>query len=272
MRAVALAMAASAALLQCDASSAPTSPLTLEPTASPAPRATNPAAPGWPLTRSSSDLAATPASAGCPPSMILVEGKYCPTALQRCLQWLDTGRYREWRCARYQAPAGCRGKRRALRFCIDRDEYVAPGQSLPLTGRTLVEAESLCKAENKRLCRESEWNFACEGEQMSPYPYGFERDSSACNADKPPRVGTDGSLVSLAQPPGSFPRCTSPFGVRDMTGNVEEWVRHDRVPLRGVLKGAYWTLSRNNCRAGQIHGPQYGGVELGFRCCAEGAK
>jgi hypothetical protein len=28
----------------------------------------------------------------------------------------------------------------------------------------------------KRLYREAEWNFACEGEAMLPYPTGLERD------------------------------------------------------------------------------------------------
>ena len=32
-----------------------------------------------------------------------------------------------------------------------------------------------------RLCKESEWQFACEGEAMLPYPYGLSRDASACN-------------------------------------------------------------------------------------------
>lgn len=209
----------------------------------------------------------------CPSGMLLADGKYCPSPVQRCLEWLDVGRYHHYRCARYEEPASCSGPLRPLLFCVDRDEYVAPGESLPLTALPLREAESLCNAAGKRLCLESEWNFACEGEQMNPYPYGFIRDSGACNADKAPLVALDGTLVSLAQRPGSFPRCDSAFSVRDMTGNVEEWVLSDRLAGRGVMKGAYWTPTKNNCRSAQrVHSPLYRGIELGFRCCADVTK
>jgi hypothetical protein len=273
MRAAVLLMAASTSLLGCDASPAAASRLTLTPNANPPPQGRTASTPAGPVTPSTPDTPIARSSNECAADMILAEGNYCPTPVQRCLKWLDKGHYRNWRCAQYEEPASCSGERRALRFCIDRDEYVAPGQSVPLTSRTMLDAERICKAANKRLCLESEWNFACEGEQMTPYPYGFERDAAACNADKQPVVGTDSTLVSLARPPGSFPRCTSPFGIRDMTGNVEEWVRSDRRSTRGVMKGSYWIPTRNNCRAGQrIHGPLYSGVELGFRCCADAAK
>jgi formylglycine-generating enzyme len=208
----------------------------------------------------------------CPTGMLLVEGSYCRVPRQRCLAWLETtGRFRHTRCADYEQPATCvLESRKKLRFCIDRDEWVAAGRKKPLTGKTMLQAEAICGAAGKRLCRESEWTFACEGEEMRPYPYGFTRDSTACNADRKPLIGADGTMLSLAEPPGSFARCQSPFGVRDMTGNVEEWTRRDDYPNRGAMKGSYWIPTKNHCRAAQrIHGPLYSGVELGFRCCAE---
>jgi len=271
MRAAALWLAASAWLLGCDTSPATASRLTLTPNENKRPTPLNPAP--SPVAPSQADVKRDVTSSACPNDMVLAEGNYCPNPTQKCLKWLDKGHYRHWRCAEYEEPATCVGKKSSQRFCIDRDEYVAPGGSVPLTGRTMLDAERICKAAGKRLCLESEWNFACEGEQMRPYSYGFARDSSICNADKPPRVGTDSLLVSLALPPGSFPGCQSPFGVRDMTGNVEEWVRSDRRATRGVMKGSYWIPTRNNCRAGQrIHGPLYSGIELGFRCCADATK
>jgi formylglycine-generating enzyme required for sulfatase activity len=210
------------------------------------------------------------APAICPAEMQLVEGAACRVARHRCVRWMDKpGRFR--RCAEYAKPATCVLElRRERRFCIDRDEYVAAGATTPLTGKTMLQAERVCKNDGKRLCRESEWNFACEGPSVQPYPYGFSRDTNACNADKKTLVGTDSVMVSLAVPPGSHPSCTSPFGVRDMTGNVEEWVVRDDYPRRGAMKGSYWIPAENHCRAAQrIHGPQYSGVELGFRCCAD---
>ena len=49
-----------------------------------------------------------------------------------------------------------------------------------LTDRiTFHEAEALCKKDSKRLCTENEWTFACEGEEVRPYPYGYTRDTRA---------------------------------------------------------------------------------------------
>ena len=41
----------------------------------------------------------------------------------------------------------------------------------------------ICQAQGKRLCTEREWNFACEGEEMRPYPYGWSREPK-CNQDR----------------------------------------------------------------------------------------
>jgi sulfatase modifying factor 1 len=208
----------------------------------------------------------------CPSGMVLVEGRYCPEVEQQCRRWLDppNSRFANYRCAEY-APSRCLSReRKQMRFCIDRDEYVAPGESLPRNHSSLSDAARICQSEGKRVCRESEWNFACEGEEMRPYPYGFSRDASACNADLTDLVDEDGKLIDQRSPPGSHPRCVSPFGVRDMAGNLEEMVARDHGPLWPAMKGAYWQPSRNNCRAAQTkHDSFYSGTETGFRCCAD---
>ena len=108
---------------------------------------------------------------------------------------------------------------------------------------------------------------------MRPYPYGFVRSSSTCNADQHDLVGPDGELRDRRVEPGSFPRCRSTFGVRDLTGNVEEYVVADRSPDRPVRKGGYWQPGPNHCRASQPQpDPEYRSVELGFRCCADAAS
>jgi len=219
---------------------------------------------------------ATPAPAppsACPSGMLLVEGSYCPEVEQRCLRDLDAkaGRFAGYRCAEY-APSRClSAERRPMRFCIDRDEHVAPNEELPQNQISLRRAEKLCAGEGKRVCRESEWNFACEGEEMRPYPYGFVRDASACNADRLDLVDAEGKLADHRSPPGSHPRCVSPFGVRDMSGNLEEMVARDGPgPTSPAMKGAYWQPSRNHCRARQTgHDAWYHGAETGFRCCSD---
>lgn len=208
----------------------------------------------------------------CPAGMVLVEGSYCPRVEHRCLEYLDApGRYAEFRCARYAQPAKCLSPRVDVRFCIDRDEYVPPGEALPANFKSFTHAKKTCEADGKRVCLESEWNFACEGEEMRPYPYGWERDSSACNADHADIIDQKGELKDRRARADEYPQCVSPFGVRNLSGNLEEFVARDGTnPPAPAMKGAYWQPGRNFCRAAQTaHDRYYNGMETGFRCCAD---
>jgi formylglycine-generating enzyme required for sulfatase activity len=205
--------------------------------------------------------------------MLLVEGNYCPEVRHQCLRYLDPpGRYEFFRCAEYARPAECASRsRKPLRFCIDRDEYASDPGGLPDNYQSFTRADQVCRSLGKRVCAESEWNFACEGEEMRPYPYGFKRDPSACNADRTAILDASGKLRDLRAPGDAYPRCVSPFGVRNLAGNLEEFVSIDgtRGPAP-AMKGAYWQPSRNHCRAAQTaHDRFYNGTETGFRCCAE---
>lgn len=254
----------------------------------PAPQAAPPAAPEANASAAEPELGGTKAGplvaigprasqkaaepSACPADMVLVEGDYCPEVEHHCKRYLDPpGRYQHFRCAEY-GPSTCTSKRRVrMRYCIDRDEYAAEGTPLPANHQSFTHAARTCEALGKRVCWESEWNFACEGEQMRPYPYGFERDASACNADRTDILGPSGKLRDLRAPAGAHPRCASPFGVRDLTGNLEEFVAIDGTrPVRPAMKGAYWQPGRNHCRAAQTaHDSFYHGTETGFRCCAD---
>ncbi len=211
---------------------------------------------------------ATPCGAG----MVLVEGAYCPRVEEKCTRYLTPhGRYGRYRCAEY-APSRCLSSaRRQLRFCMDRDEYARPGERLPANHQSFVQAKQVCQSLGKRVCTESEWNFACEGEAMLPYPYGYERDSKACNADRVDILTPKKALKDLRASASAFPRCVSPFGVRNLSGNLEEFVaREEPGSDKPVMKGAYWQPSRNACRSRQtVHGPYYQGTETGFRCCSD---
>jgi sulfatase modifying factor 1 len=216
------------------------------------------------------------AGAACPAGMVLVEGNYCPDVVQRCLRWMDPpGPYQHFRCAEYAQPSRCAGPRVSMRFCIDQVEYTgqaqAPGEAVPQNFLSFSDGQRLCAARGARLCKESEWQFACEGEEMRPYPYGFVRDATACNTDITQNLGRTGRLVDHRSKGGAFPRCKSPFGVYDLSGNLEEWVEADNRAQKGareVMKGSWWIPSRHACRSFQIgHGSEYGGGETGIRCC-----
>lgn len=208
----------------------------------------------------------------CGAGMALVEGKYCPDVRLNCKKYLDPkGAYEYFRCAEY-GPSTCLSKeRRPMRFCIDKHEFTEPGETLPANHRSWRDGDRACRKLGKRMCLESEYNFACEGENMQPYPYGFTRDATACNADRDDVVNPEGKLRDLRAPSGSYQRCDSPFGVSDLAGNLEEFVTIDRsVPARPAMKGSYWQPGRNFCRAAQTaHDMYYNGTETGFRCCSD---
>jgi hypothetical protein len=216
--------------------------------------------------------AAEPPASVCGEGMALVEGNYCPDVRLNCKKYLDPqGRYEYFRCAEY-GPSTCLSKqRKAMRFCIDKHEYTEAGETLPANHRSWRDGARTCKKLGKRMCQESEYNFACEGENMQPYPYGFTRDATACNADRDDVVSPAGTLRDLRAPSGSYERCISPFGVADLAGNLEEFVTIDgSTPARPAMKGSYWQPGRNFCRAAQTaHDMYYNGTETGFRCCSD---
>jgi sulfatase modifying factor 1 len=218
-------------------------------------------------------ISATGTSAvSCPDSMVLVDGAYCSEVRQDCLTWEDPPTSRLARCAEF-AQSQCVGPRVHKRFCIDRDEYVEGGASLPLGDSSWSRARAICQGQKKRLCKETEWEFACEGEQMSAYPTGPKRDADACNFDKGNLVDArTGRLRDQRMPAAELDRCVSPFGVRNMSGNVDEWVWRDRSvgEWRSALKGGWWMPGRDRCRAATTaHDEDFHGLQTGVRCCAD---
>lgn len=249
-----------------------------------------------------------PTSRSCADDMVLVEGLFCPAVVQNCLEHtkeydrdverraerksrgesLPMSRVSE-RCLRYANPSRCVSKeRRPMRFCIDRYEWPNRALERPSFAVTWLEAKEKCEASGKRLCDEDEFTFACEGEAMSPYVYGFERDASRCNIDRPyvfpTRKATPyeaciadsackAELDALDQrtPSGSLAGCVSPFGAMDLNGNVNEWVNRpgQAAPWRSGLKGGWWGPARSRCRPTvTAHNEIYAGYEVGFRCCS----
>jgi formylglycine-generating enzyme required for sulfatase activity len=224
--------------------------------------------------------AAAEAASPCPPEMVLVEGNYCPRVEQTCKRYLDYGEFAYYRCGEYEKPAKCLSDARVkMRFCIDREEYVIPGDDagpgIPANWQSYTMSNDVCHSRGGRNCTESEWQFACEGEDMHPYPYGdgFVRDGTACNIDRSP-VASGKELLDLRAPITDYPRCLSPFGVHNMSGNVEEWATKDdppeAPPMRASMKGAWWLPGKNYCRAATVdHDELYKGTQTGIRCCKD---
>ncbi len=223
----------------------------------------------------------------CPSGMKLVEGEYCTKVEQKCLRsW-----YAPWNkktvCELFQEPSVCVGERVKKRFCIDTYSWPNVKGERPEVMNTFYQAQVKCATIGKRMCTESEWTFACEGPEMKPYPYGYERDTNKCNGDHAwdhPKM----SLVAKRDAKelarlwkgvrsGSQPECVSDFGVADLPGNNDEVVASEpnaagqQRKFDSIHTGGPWYEGvRNQCRPKvYTHDEGFYYYFLGFRCCAE---
>ncbi|MBT5027247.1 MAG: SUMF1/EgtB/PvdO family nonheme iron enzyme [Nitrospinaceae bacterium] len=171
------------------------------------------------------------------------------------------------------------------------------GADLPVEMVTWHEAEDYCKKSNKRLPTESEWEFAVRGGTSTEYHWGSEFDASksnfcdsSCSRNLRSKEFADGFPETA--PVGSFP--ANPYGLYDMTGNVNEWVsdwfeeraysnnkkdnpkgpvRTNLADRRGggtqkVYRGGAWQTDANSLRSAWRKGFE-GDYRLdgtGFRC------
>ncbi len=123
----------------------------------------------------------------------------------------------------------------AYHACVDRGACARPSRSspmctfelgdpqLPMACVSWTTANAYCLAIGKRLPREVEWETAARGTSAIKYPWGGgpgcgaaailagETTNRSCSGKHPSKVG--------AHVAGA-----SPYGVQDMSGNVEEWV------------------------------------------------
>ena len=215
---------------------------------------------------------ATPAAPPCPDAMVLVEGEYCTEVRQTCEDWMESPNGNSVARCRKFAPSECIGTRVHKRFCVDKDEYAAAGETLPMGNVSWTYAKSTCEGDGKRLCLESEWNFACEGEAMQAYATGQERDSTKCNYDQKKLLDINGKVLDLRKSVAETEQCLSPFGVRNMNGNVDEWTFRDVTngEWRSAMKGGWWMPARDRCRpATTAHDEHFKEFQAGFRCCSD---
>jgi formylglycine-generating enzyme len=214
------------------------------------------------------------AAGACPAEMVLVEGNACVGDVkQTCLSWLDTDSGEPpKRCANFSMDVTCVGEKKPLRFCIDKWEYTNTPDEPPLSNVSWTVSRDMCRSLGKRLCTETEWVFACEGEDMLPYPTGYSRDATKCNFDQMELVDKKGKMRDLRRLGREMPECKSPFGVMNMVGNVDEWAEREKAwtPWRASLKGGWWLAARNRCRPATTgHDEFFFEVQTGFRCCRE---
>jgi formylglycine-generating enzyme required for sulfatase activity len=228
--------------------------------------------------------------------MIYVDGSYCPRVERTCLRTEENKPNHLTLCHKFAHETKCEGKEEPRQFCIDEYEYPDEAGAHPPWMVSWYDAQATCESKGKRLCYESEWVTACEGPEHLPFPYGWDRDQTACNIDntwidpkknpetkamamysKKPEVA-EAELERLDQSvaSGAMDRCVSGYGVHDMTGNFDEWVTrdspagaNDKSEWAG-LKGGAWGHVRNACRPMTTsHPPDFTYYFVSFRCCAD---
>ncbi len=239
-------------------------------------------------TASNSAVATPPAPEPCPPNMVLVDGEYCPDVEHNCIKewWAEANKKRV--CEVFEeGNVKCTGTKVKKRYCIDKYEWPNKLGERPEVMNRFHQAQMKCAAVGKRMCAESEWNLACEGPSMKPFPYGWKRDPLICNGDHKwdnPNMDLVGArdAKELARlwrgvPSGSQADCVSDYGVFDMPANADEVVASEQSPvgLRGEFDsvhtgGPWYSGVRNQCRPKvYTHGEDFYYYFLSFRCCAE---
>lgn len=237
----------------------------------------------------------------CPVGMVRVKGdlldplRTVPLQNQACL---DGVRWNpKYLCQNFKSDylQGQAIPSEARDFCIDAYEFPNIPGEYPAVMVSFDSAKALCEAQGKRLCTEDEWSFACEGERALPYPQGFHRytdptssfptsirNDEGCNYDRlpgkpfnPRNIQNPKSELAAKELDRSFngtaageqKLCVSDFGVKDLTGNIEEWTfRSKEKP--SILKGGYWAPVRARCRLSEdAHGRGHRYYQTGFRCC-----
>jgi formylglycine-generating enzyme required for sulfatase activity len=115
--------------------------------------------------------------------------------------------------------------------------YLQGWDNRPVTWVSLEDARAYASWAGKRLPHEWEWQFAAQGTDDRPYPWGA--DWQPANVPTP---DTDRSMRG-PDPVDAHPQAASPFGVMDLVGNVWQWTdqfedEHTRAAI--VRGGSYY--------------------------------
>ncbi|MSP25735.1 MAG: hypothetical protein EXR75_11335 [Myxococcales bacterium] len=220
-------------------------------------------------------------SAACPADMRLVEGAHYEHVAHVCLD--ERKDKKDSHCFAYAEDVSVLdGPVTELRVCMDRFEAPNAMGQKPMVMQSFEMAERWCAKRKKRVCSEQEWELACEGPGHRALAYGWSVNVRACNSNKGwrpvdfaafdgPREGALKEAGKLWQgtPSGRYASCVSPFGVVDMMGNVEEWVKtRSGRAWPGALMGGFWAKPWTGCRGtNDAHQPTFAFYETGFRCC-----
>lgn len=166
-------------------------------------------------------------------------------------------------------------KQSVEKYCIDRYEYPNQKGATPTRSVSLSEAKQLCENNGKRLCSEVEWERACKGSwslmNNQQYSFGSQWVKGICNTKDYNSMMED-RTNDLANS-GDFAECTTPDGVHDLNGNVQEWTsskgHFQNDEGKYIIKGGSYQTPKfqSRCSFFREDSPILRQADVGFRCC-----
>ena len=116
------------------------------------------------------------------------------------------------------------------------DQWLVLAPHRPVIHISWYEAKAWCRWAKRRLPTEAEWELAASGPDKQTFPWGETPPG-------PHTVNMDSHTIGCIDV-GDLPKSDSPYGCRQMIGNVWEWTDTTFSPYPGFIPDMYADYSR----------------------------